>query len=277
MNYLLISLTLLISGVSFSQQLTDTIHVYFDLNSAEVSTASENEVWELMRSNNIPSAVNAHADTLGSVAYNDQLSKQRLDAVLEILERNENLEFAEGFKTNAVGEREAMLSNRYRAEDFRRVDVVYEVYVEEEVIIELPPMSKAVKMLTDSLADFLSDTTQSEALIQLNVLFYNSSVQYLPESETELETIFQFLKNNPNVNAHIRGHICCRSYTTWDDISHGRAKTVFVYLRRRGIENPQERMTFQGYGTSMPFRSPEISEEDEKLNRRVDIIFTKAK
>ncbi|MDX2362260.1 MAG: OmpA family protein [Crocinitomicaceae bacterium] len=227
-----------------------------------------------MRTNNLPSIVNSHTDTLGSTAYNDELAKRRLDAVLEILERNEDLDLIEGLETNVLGELEAMQSNNYRAENYRRVDIVYEIeQIEQEVVVDFPPEQIGVQTLTDSLVDFLKDSTQNEALIQLNVLFYGGSVAYLPESEPELRALFEFMKYNPEMKAHIRGHICCVGYVEWDDVSAGRANTVHNYLVNRAIS--PNRLTYQGYGTSMPFRTPEITEEDRKLNRRVDIIFTK--
>ena len=280
MNYVLFLLALFTFGIGFSQEKTDTIQVYFELNSSDISQSMEDEIWEFLFSNNSLSAVHAHSDTLGTFAYNDALAKRRLDAVLDILKRNENLELNEEFNTQVFGEREAVRSIDYRAAEFRRVDVIFSNLepienVPVEIEAELPPEQKAVVTLTNSFVEFLQDSAQTESLIQLNVLFFGGSVQYLPESEPELQALFDFMKYNANVKAHIRGHICCAGKMDWDDVSDGRAKTVYVYLLQRGISH--ERMTYRGYGTSIPFRSPEITQEDQKLNRRVDIIFTKMK
>lgn len=85
-----------------------------------------------------------------------------------------------------------------------------------------------------------------------------------------VEHLIETLRNNPEFSVHIRGHVCCGpSYK----ISKRRAKNVYKILRRSGIS--ENRISYKGYSDSLPFISPEETEEDEMANRRVDFIIRK--
>jgi outer membrane protein OmpA-like peptidoglycan-associated protein len=56
------------------------------------------------------------------------------------------------------------------------------------------------------------------------------------------------------------------------EISYSRAKSVNDYLIRRGIS--EKRIGYEGYSNSIPLIKPELTEEDQQRNRRVDVIFT---
>ena len=51
MNYVLFLLALFTFGIGFSQEKTDTIQVYFELNSSDISQSMEDEIWELWECN----------------------------------------------------------------------------------------------------------------------------------------------------------------------------------------------------------------------------------
>ena len=262
MNYLLAFIFLLFSSLALTQN---------DTQKASIQKMSRLDL--------VVISIDSHCDTVGSVDYNDRLALRRLDQVVGLLEIKEIQE------RKIIGEKEAANTKQYVADNFRRVDVVYRAKREKIENAEEPiekivdngtdnlPENNEVEKITSSFASFLEDTTTNHQIIQTSILFYNRSVQYLPVSEPELAALCIFLQDNPNVKAHIRGHICCNPFMKWDDISEGRAKTVYQYLRSCSISD--NRLTYKGYGTSLPFRSPEISEEDQRLNRRVDIIFSK--
>ena len=56
------------------------------------------------------------------------------------------------------------------------------------------------------------------------------------------------------------------------EISFLRAKAVNDYLIRRGIS--ENRLGYEGYSNTIPLVTPELTEEDQQRNRRVDVIFT---
>lgn len=264
MKILFLILTSCIAHIAQSQQ---TFSVYFDTDKSTLSPEEEQNLHTFLKSEIDLFEVIAYCDTTGSIIYNDALAKKRLNTVRNFLSKNDE------FKTQSLGERHEMKNTELRNQ--RRVDILfYNVSsieeIHEEIVIEkIAPVEDAVS----DLKVFMDNPEQKEVVIQTTILFYNRSGMYLPESKEELDQLYVFMKKNPDVSAHIRGHICCNPYTEWDEISQARARTVAIYLIENGIN--KERITFKGYGTSLPYRSPEITEEDRKLNRRVDVVFTR--
>jgi outer membrane protein OmpA-like peptidoglycan-associated protein len=274
MNKLLI-LFVFCSGFSLAQ--VDTLHIFFDVDSDQLSAAQEED---LKRLNALPNqhilSIHAHCDSSASSGYNEALSKRRLQAVSSRL-----TSLPKGAELLAHGERKANARPGDLSYD-RRVDVVYQqkppksmpVEIEQEMLIQQDVVVPEVPVvpLSSAMDQFLQGE-EEEVTIQLTILFFNASGKYLPESEPELKALYAFMKDYPEVKAHIRGHICCHGFMEWDDISQARAATVAFYLVDRGIA--RDRVSYKGYGTSIPFRSPELTEEDRRLNRRVDVVFTK--
>lgn len=276
MNPIFLSLFLITSGLSVFAQ-TDTLSIFFDVDSDEVSKDQRGLLQKLAMSNFIV-LIEGHCDTTGSIGYNQMLAQRRVDNVKAFTEKTQIN------RTQIIGEKVASQSKNYSAEKFRRVDIVYSKSEEERhAQIDDAPRDEPiiiggtpeVEKIIHSFENFLTDSTTKEEVIQLSILFYSNSGMYTTESEPELQALFDFLHYNPDIDIHIRGHICCVKFMDWDDISEKRAKTVYTFLKDRSIS--PRRMTYAGYGTSVPFKSPEVTEEDRKLNRRVDIVFSKKK
>jgi outer membrane protein OmpA-like peptidoglycan-associated protein len=256
--------------ISFAQ--TDTLSIFFEVDSDEVSNDQKALLQELSATDLIV-IVEGHCDTTGSIAYNQRLAERRVNRVAHLMGSTPIS------RLQAVGEKIAAQSKSYKAEKFRRVDVVFSKMEEEQLAIADAPRvveeSPEVSKMVQSFERFLTDPEKKDEVIQLSILFHSNSGAYVQESEAELWALFDFLHYNPDIDIHIRGHICCVKFMDWDDISEKRARTVYDFLKDRSID--PSRMTFAGYGTSIPFKSPEITKEDQRLNRRVDIVFSKTK
>jgi len=100
----------------------------------------------------------------------------------------------------------------------------------------------------------------------LNIKFVEGKSRIQGESFAELERLFKYLKDNPNLNVIIRGHVCCGNN---DRISKNRAKAVFKELSKRGIA--KSRMQYIGMSNRDPLVYPEVSNSDRQKNRRVDV------
>jgi outer membrane protein OmpA-like peptidoglycan-associated protein len=85
----------------------------------------------------------------------------------------------------------------------------------------------------------------------------------------EMSDLFAFLNQNKQVNAFIRGHVCCGDNLK---LSKKRAKYVYEELVKRGID--KERLRYQGFSNTLMLVSPERNDLDRAKNRRVDIIFS---
>jgi outer membrane protein OmpA-like peptidoglycan-associated protein/tetratricopeptide (TPR) repeat protein len=106
--------------------------------------------------------------------------------------------------------------------------------------------------------------------IVLNNLFFDSNKSKIrKESFVELEKVYKFLKDRPNINVEVDGYTDNRG----DDksnikLSEARSKAVLEYLIKKGIL--ASRIANKGYGKDQPIASND-SEEGRQMNRRVEL------
>ena len=109
--------------------------------------------------------------------------------------------------------------------------------------------------------------------VQLNNIFFENGRYYLlPESYAELNKLAQYLLRNPQMEVQINGHSDnVGSKTKILKISEQRAREVFEYLIKKGVQN---KMYFKGYGSSVPIASND-NDIDRAKNRRVEFEIIK--
>ena len=105
-----------------------------------------------------------------------------------------------------------------------------------------------------------------------HIYFEIDQWKLLPQSETELDFLFQLLHQNPSMEAEIQGH----TDNTGNEsrnlfLSEKRASSVADYLTLRGIA--AHRLSVRGFGDTLPVASNE-TEEGRSLNRRTAIKIT---
>lgn len=244
----------------------DTLSVYFALNQSTLSRSEEEKLKTFAADQSIlVKEIAAHSDSSASISYNKELAEKRLKHVKSY--------FQEGLRVieTVYGEKQSSQSRTYSASDWRRVDIVYtrkgqKIPIKKEALTNETPSKKLSRQFTL----FLNDTTLNEVIIRLSILFYSNKDIYYAKYEKELVRLFEFMRDNPTISAHIRGHVCCG-----DDyqLSSNRAFVVYKYLKKSGID--PSRMSFRGYSNKKPVVYPERTERDRLANRRVDIIFSK--
>jgi outer membrane protein OmpA-like peptidoglycan-associated protein len=107
-------------------------------------------------------------------------------------------------------------------------------------------------------------------LIIENLLFDVNSAT-LPDTVKELEILYQFMKNKPNVSILVEGHTDDRGGHKFnDELSLRRAESVKNYLAKRGISI--DRVKTVGYGKRKPI-APNDTEFGRRLNRRTEIVI----
>lgn len=129
-----------------------------------------------------------------------------------------------------------------------------------------------------------STTFSSEDIEQLfmrSIFFdYNKSI-LSAESKSELNGIFEILKENPNLRAQFVGHTDSRGSATYNlSLATRRAKTACNYLIHKGI--PASRLETTVYGESAPIAvnrdlHGNDAPEGRKYNRRVVISLVDEK
>lgn len=104
---------------------------------------------------------------------------------------------------------------------------------------------------------------------QLNNIFFDiDKSEILANSTMELNRLYSFLRENSTVKIEISGHTDNTGSEEHNiELSQARAKAVADFLITIGIE--EERLTYKGYGSSMPI-TDNNSEKSRLKNRRVE-------
>lgn len=133
-----------------------------------------------------------------------------------------------------------------------------------------------LEMLNDDLEavrNFTLVPLEKGVIVQMrNILFKVNSDALEDTSFAELDRIAQFLQLNPGVSVEIRGHtngVCGEAYC--NQLSTQRAKTVMEYLIKQGV--PSDRLTYAGYGKTLPIAS-NSTPEGRQANQRVEFMIT---
>ena len=104
-----------------------------------------------------------------------------------------------------------------------------------------------------------------------NIFFDVDKYDLKEKSITELEKIVQFLVENPSIQVEISGHTDNTGNPSYNQqLSEKRARSVNNYLISKGIS--QERLTWQGYGSSHPITTND-SESGRQQNRRIEFTI----
>jgi len=116
---------------------------------------------------------------------------------------------------------------------------------------------------------------KGEKLTLNNIIFELNSADLTQDSKTELDNVFELLKQNRNIVLEIAAHTDDLGDDTYNlQLSNARAKSVKEYLLSLGV--PEMMLVSKGYGESMPAVRND-SEENRKLNRRVEFLVLDAK
>lgn len=112
------------------------------------------------------------------------------------------------------------------------------------------------------------------------IYFYGGRHVLREESLPVMKRLGQIMKDHPHVKIEIQGHVCCTTIEPdgydvdlgTDNLSLTRAKTIYEYLVHICGISP-ERLRYKGFGGSMKIVTEEISEEDRRKNRRVELLI----
>lgn len=129
-------------------------------------------------------------------------------------------------------------------------------------------------------ADLCLDPIIIDKPIVLKNIFYEFDKADLTEaSKLTLNVLYDIMMDNPNISIELSAHtdiIGSEAYNL--ELSDRRAKSCVTYLVAKGIAS--ERMTWKGYGFSMPiapnkFEDGKDNPEGRALNRRTEFKVTK--
>jgi len=248
----------------------DSLIVYFEINAYTLLEAQKDSIRNFITKQPATPGkilrIKGSADYLGNPASNQILSDQRVYTVSQFV-RNEFPESGLQIKDRSLGE---IPFKGKRTAAGKAGDRTVKLYFETE--------------LTVGNLDDLGNLPEG-SLIRLGDLhFYGGRHILLPESIPVLKEIEQKLKENRWVHIEIQGHVCCMGGLPQPDgldldtkeykLSLNRAKNIYEYLVRNGIDS--SRLSYIGYGYAHPLVTPEKTEEEKTLNRRVELRIAKS-
>jgi len=116
-------------------------------------------------------------------------------------------------------------------------------------------------------------STPSPVGVLKNLYFVQSQPILLPESNPELDKIFDFLHKNVNVKIELQGHTDNQGDFDLNlKLSKDRAETIKKYLVEKGIST--NRIKTKGFGSTLPIAS-NANELTRSKNRRVELMIEK--
>lgn len=248
--------------VNLSAQINTVQSVYFELDKFSLK---QNEVKQLVKqldstyfSRFKAVYLYGYCDDRGSVAYNEKLSKKRVNYIQNLLISNgiaQNKIFICEGRGKVNLDKDTIKNLKEVRDKNRRVEMVF---VKNSTYNYFPINPK------------IGDNITLE-----RVTFEMGSSQLSLNAKKELDRTVVLLKKHKSVRFEIKGHVCCTSSKYKDaidvesqkrNLSENRAKNVFNYLRSKGIS--PYRMSYKGYGNQFPLG------KENALDRRVELYIT---
>lgn len=256
-QYLL--LFLLLSGFARGQSEKVDSLVYFEsnfaLDSYRITTQEKARIDSLFTA--VPFSVlkkveiYGHTDSLADNEYNLELSKRRVQSLLQHLVYL-GLD-PRKVDTDHFGEEKPKY--RHNSAEFyrnRRVELL--LYVDASLIP--PPEQK------------LSDNPfkRGDKVRLPNLIFIGNQPIPLSESFSTLRDLLQVMRMYPDLSIELQGHVCCSND---EQLSLERARMVYYYLIANGID--KSRLSYEAFGNTQPLFK-EVDERSRELNRRVEVL-----
>jgi outer membrane protein OmpA-like peptidoglycan-associated protein len=267
----IIRLFLLFFYVFVSAQEEVVQSVYFDTSKFNLDEKQGTTVVDFIKntdSTRIESIqIFGYTDDIGKEAYNFKLSTNRANAIREKLIqsgiKNKIIVTIEG-KGRILIDDDVLENLPEKRSKNRRVDLV--LNLKELPKIEIPGFYTTIQK-----NHIVGDHVYLE-----NLLFERGSSKLTFQAKTQLDKIAKLLFKYRKFEFEIQGHVCCTPpyqkeaidrETRKRNLSSNRAESVFKYLAFKKIA--KKRMTFKGYGNSVPLG------KGSEYDRRVELVITK--
>ncbi|MDR2915881.1 MAG: OmpA family protein [Tannerella sp.] len=291
------ALLMVLSDILYAQLHTDTIVIFFEIDSSVVDEKNANPLDELFFGKSIISlSIYGYTDFLGSKTYNQKLSTKRSTNVYNyLIEKNfdgKKIISCEGkgvYPKNLEENSQNISDKGIRAH--RIVQVIYISQIQEITFEEEVPnrnvgedtsctskMQETILEKEISERNIVKNTLSEENLmvnnliVLENITFHGGTSRFLPESYPSLRKLVKIMKNHRKMKIEIHGHICCVDFN-WENesLSTSRAKAVYDFLRSNRIKS--SRMAYKGFGATRRRFPLEQNEYERSMNRRVEIFI----
>ncbi|MDX2190843.1 MAG: OmpA family protein [Bacteroidota bacterium] len=114
----------------------------------------------------------------------------------------------------------------------------------------------------------LKKPEEGQKIVLKNINFDKGKSTLTVKSYHEIESLYNFLKNNPTIKIEVSGHTDNQGTPAANKkLSAERAKTIYNYLIKKGI--PASNLKYAGYGSEKPVAS-NATEDGRRKNRRTE-------
>jgi outer membrane protein OmpA-like peptidoglycan-associated protein len=278
----------LLSGSALAQNDSLVGKVYFYLDHHKLSHDAANYLRTLGNQLEQYSSIRltGRADERGGLAYNDTLSARRIKSVANYLHAM-GIPTDRITATTALGKRSPLATEESNLSKRRYLNRVVEIWAAIQDKQGLPAADPILKsdppvVPATTAVNIQEQIKEGKSNIVLNNLNFEGGRHILlPSSQPTLQAVVEVMKNNPQLEVEIRGHICCSAAnedgldidTGERLLSRNRAREIYQYLINNGIA--ANRLSYKGMGGSQKIIAEETSEEDRTTNRRVEFIIIK--
>lgn len=204
----------------------------------------------------LPMGAQPLAYTVFKGTITDSSTGKAFQGIVSIIDLDNGIEVAPKYvRPDGSFEFDLIDNNKYllviQGEDFFRVEHEVDLNGDSTVVIKTPSI------------DF-------QRIQFSSIEFASNSSEILPGMESDLGKLMDYLLDNPKIGLKISGHTDTRGDANANlKLSQDRADAIKQFLIDKGGMHP-ERITAIGYGSSMPLIKDEKTDEDRRINRRVE-------
>jgi outer membrane protein OmpA-like peptidoglycan-associated protein/tetratricopeptide (TPR) repeat protein len=196
----------------------------------------------------------------------DKETKQPLEANITLTDNDKNEQVATYHSNSATGRYAVVLPH----------GVHYGIAVEANGYLfysenfDYPSQNPFFEMRKDV---YLERVKPGASIVLKNIFFDFDKATLRDESKAELENLYQFMMENPEIRIEISGHTDNKGKDKYNQkLSERRAESVVEYLVAKGID--KKRLVAKGYGASKPIATND-TDEGRQENRRTELKIIK--
>ncbi len=204
----------------------------------------------------LPMEAQPTATTVFEGTLKDSVSNQPFNGIVSIIDLENGIEVAPKYiRQDGSFSFDLINDNKYlliiQGEDFFRIEKIFDLQ-------------------GDTVMHFNAQSINMVRLEFQSIEFATNSSVILPEMVDDMNKILNFLLDNPKFDLKISGHTDSQGNAEANSkLSQSRADAIKEYLVNNGGIEPNK-IGAIGYGSSKPIVKDETTEEDRKLNRRVE-------
>jgi outer membrane protein OmpA-like peptidoglycan-associated protein len=204
----------------------------------------------------VPMGAQPNATTRLHGTLTDKETGKPYDGIVSIIDLDNGIEVApKRVRSDGSYDFDLIDHNNYllviQGDEFFRIETLFEINGDTTIDVE----AKSIK---------------NKKLRFTSIVFENGKADILPEMDSDLWNVINFMVDNPTFDLTIGGHTDSDgNEETNQHLSQDRANAIKQYLINKGNLD-ESRITAIGYGSVSPIRFPEVTEEDKQINRRVE-------